>query len=100
MHRKISDLKLEEAAITRLAKGKVLEAPRSHSIFNSNHNRVGTELSLGEVMREGKEHTIRRYSQTIGRPPTILILRPLSQSEINPLFVPEPPRKKNCCSIM
>jgi hypothetical protein len=112
MHRKISDLKLEEAAIMRLAKGKVLEAPKSHSIFNPNHHRIGTELSLQEVMREGQEHTLRRYSQTILTPPPSLFrvnqltpktpVTPLGNTHLNPIYIPEnkPTKKKKCCSIM
>lgn len=69
MHRKISDLKLEEAAIMRLAKGKVLEAPKSHSIFNPNHHRIGTELSLQEVMHQATMHNLTikdlMYLQTV-----------------------------------
>ncbi len=104
MPKSIGNLIAEDKNVIAEAKGQT----QSLGIFSRSHARIHTELSLNEVMQEGKEHTLRRYSQTVLQPPpTIMTLLtrpnpnqlpqhtyrpgiPLAGSELNPVGIREP----------
>jgi hypothetical protein len=100
MHRNVIDIARAEIALLDEAKGKSLE-------FHSSHARIETRLSLQDVLHEGKDKTIRRYSQAqivpiesvtvyIKPPATLIALKEPVKSD----NTQETVEKDKCCRIM
>lgn len=91
----------EEMAILDSARGKTPELPPASVLTRSpemndiaSHLRIETRLSLDEVLKEGKEHTIRRYSKAQIIPIEDVEVRIKQKRPISPILfeLERPPR--------